>query len=66
MPVEFKCDCSKEKFGEKIAGLNDKEIQAMIDEDHGAKVICNFCETEYNYSEDDLRALLSDNSDSKE
>ncbi|KOY76916.1 33 kDa chaperonin [Apilactobacillus kunkeei] len=66
MPVEFKCDCSKEKFGKKIAGLNDKEIQAMIDEDHGAKVICNFCETEYNYSEDDLRELLSDNQDSKE
>lgn len=65
MPVEFKCDCSKEKFGVKIAGLNDKEIQSMIDEDHGAKVICNFCETEYKYSEDDLRELLSDKQSSK-
>lgn len=35
----------------------------MIDEDHGAKVLCNFCQSEYNYTEDDLRALLSSNKD---
>lgn len=59
MPVAFTCDCSKEKFADKIRGIGNKEIQAMIDEDHGAKVICNFCESEYQYSEDDLKALLS-------
>ncbi|UQS85015.1 Hsp33 family molecular chaperone HslO [Apilactobacillus apisilvae] len=57
LPVEFKCDCSKEKFANEIVGIGAKEIKAMIDEDHGAKVVCNFCETEYNFSEDNLKKL---------
>jgi len=30
----------------------------MIAEDHGAEIICQFCENKYEYSEDELKALL--------
>ena len=57
LPVQFKCDCSKEKFGEAIIALGADEIQAMIDEDHGAEAVCSFCNNKYEYSEDELTAL---------
>ncbi len=37
MPVEFKCQCSKERFGTAIISLGAQEIQEMIDEDGGAE-----------------------------
>ena len=54
MPVQFKCDCSKEKFAEAIIALGAEEIQAMIDEDHGAEAVCSFCNNKYKYSEEEL------------
>lgn len=57
MPVQFKCDCSKEKFGAAIIALGVEEIQSMIDEDHGAEAVCQFCENKYHYSEADLEEL---------
>lgn len=56
-PVRFKCDCSKEKFARAIITLGPDEIQAMIDEDHGAEAVCQFCENKYEYDETDLTEL---------
>ncbi|MEY8445836.1 Hsp33 family molecular chaperone HslO [Enterococcus ratti] len=55
--VQFKCDCSKEKFGEAIVALGAEEIQSMIEEDHGAEAVCSFCNNKYEYSEEDLITL---------
>ena len=33
MDVSFKCNCSKERFGNAIIGLGEKEIREMIEED---------------------------------
>ncbi|PID23747.1 Hsp33 family molecular chaperone HslO [Sporosarcina sp. P7] len=56
--VKFDCDCSKERFSEAIKGLGAVEIQAMIDEDHGAEAQCHFCLEKYQFSEQELRELL--------
>ncbi|BCA84743.1 33 kDa chaperonin [Enterococcus saigonensis] len=58
--VQFRCDCSKEKFGEAIIALGPDEIKAMIDEDHGAEAVCAFCGNKYEYQEADLVALLQE------
>ncbi|WP_201767700.1 Hsp33 family molecular chaperone HslO [Sporolactobacillus laevolacticus] len=58
-PVHFHCDCSKEKFGDSISGLGAKEIQAMIEEDGGAEVTCQFCETRYHFTADELKTLIN-------
>lgn len=57
MPVQFKCNCSKEKFGTAIIAVGLDEINAMIEEDHGAEAVCQFCGNKYHYSEEDLIAL---------
>lgn len=55
--VQFKCDCSKERFGNAITSLGKTEIQNMIDEDHGAEAVCHFCRNKYHYSEEELEDL---------
>lgn len=57
MPVQFKCDCSKEKFASAIITLGAEQIQELIDQDHGAEAVCSFCNNKYKYSEADLYEL---------
>ena len=42
MDVAFKCNCSKERFGNAIIGLGEKEIIDMIEEDGQAEANCHF------------------------
>lgn len=60
MPVGFKCDCSKDRFAQSLASIQPAALQEMIDEDHGAEAVCHFCGTKYQFSEDDLRAILTE------
>ncbi len=60
-PVAFKCECSKEKTAQVLSSLAPSELQAMIDEDHGAEVTCNFCNAIYDFSEEDLQKILDQN-----
>ena len=57
MSVQFKCDCSKEKFPSAIITLGAEQIQELIDQDHGAEAVCAFCNNKYEYSEADLYEL---------
>lgn len=60
MPVEFKCDCSKERFKNAIVTLGEQEIQEMIDEDHGADAVCHFCRSTYHFHENELKDLIEE------
>lgn len=60
VPVKFECNCSHEKFLNAIKGLGEAEIQAMIDEDHGAEAECHFCRAKYQYSEAELKGLIEE------
>ncbi|WP_085993722.1 Hsp33 family molecular chaperone HslO [Oceanobacillus senegalensis] len=57
LPVEFRCKCSKERIANAIIGLGNEEIQSMIDEDHGAKASCHFCNETYQFTEKELEEL---------
>ena len=57
--VAFKCDCSKEKYGKILATMKKSQIEAMINEDHGAELTCSFCGNKYHYSEEELKNILT-------
>ncbi|KAF1304192.1 Hsp33 family molecular chaperone HslO [Candidatus Enterococcus willemsii] len=59
-PVRFHCECSKEKFSTAIITLGTSEIQAMIEEDHGAEAVCSFCGNKYHFDEDELQGLIDE------
>ena len=56
-PLRFACTCSKAHFADIIATLARKDVQAMIDHDHGAEAVCKFCGAKYQYTEKELIAL---------
>ncbi|HEP7153760.1 TPA: Hsp33 family molecular chaperone HslO [Streptococcus pyogenes] len=59
-PLSFQCDCSRERFEVALMTLPKADLQAMIDEDKGAEIVCQFCGTKYQFNESDLEALIND------
>ena len=57
--VQYACDCSRERVERALITLGAKELNDMIDEQHGAQVDCHFCNKRYEFTEDDLKALLA-------
>lgn len=47
-------------FENALLTLGKDELQAMKDEDHGAEIVCQFCQTKYEFSEADLEELIND------
>ena len=60
VPAIWGCTCSEERVLSAIAGLPPSEIQNMVDEDGGAVVNCDFCNTRYEIAGPQLLALLGD------
>ncbi|WP_409076838.1 Hsp33 family molecular chaperone HslO [Bombilactobacillus bombi] len=59
-PVEFHCDCSKARFARSLAGLDSKELQALITEQHGAETVCRFCGQAYQFTSTDLQKIIAE------
>ena len=55
--VAFECDCSKERVAEVFVAIGKEELKAIIDEDKGAEVGCQFCESKYSFSEEELKEI---------
>ena len=53
----FSCDCSKEKIAAAIKTLGSEEINRMINEDHGCEAHCEFCNTYYQFSAQELKEI---------
>ena len=60
MPIQFKCNCSKERFGAAIISLGKDEIRDMIEEDGQAEAQCHFCNNQYKFSKVELEELLEE------
>lgn len=59
MPIEFKCNCGKEKILTAIKGLGEAEVESMIEEDGGAEVECHFCREKYHFTPEELRSIIA-------
>ncbi|MCM2535563.1 Hsp33 family molecular chaperone HslO [Neobacillus pocheonensis] len=57
MPVQFECNCSKERFSDAIVSLGESEIDDMIKEDGQAEAHCHFCNEKYHFSKEELERL---------
>ena len=60
--LRFQCDCSRERFLSALASLPASDLKEMKDEDHGAEITCQFCQTHYHFDEKDLEELIRDKS----
>jgi molecular chaperone Hsp33 len=57
MPVRYECDCSKQRFARALESLPIKDLKKLIDEDHHAETVCQFCGKKYEFNEKDLQLL---------
>ncbi len=58
--LSFSCDCSKERFLQALASLPKTDLIEMKEEDKGAAITCQFCQTHYQFDEHDLEELIND------
>lgn len=57
LSIEFKCDCSKERFADGLAAIGKEELDKIIKEDGKANTKCHFCNKEYNFSKEELEEI---------
>ena len=58
IPVQFACNCSKERVEKAIASIKSEDIQEMIDDKKPIEVNCHFCNINYVFGTDELQAML--------
>lgn len=58
--VGFECDCSKERVSKVFVAIGKDELKAIIDEDHGAEVGCQFCNSKYSFDEAELNEIYKE------
>lgn len=57
-PLQHHCTCSKERIEPILLAMGADEIHSLIEEQDGASVVCQWCGKGYEFSADELRALL--------
>lgn len=57
--VSYKCYCTRERVTSTLISVGKKDLQEMIDEGKPVTIECQFCDTKYRFTPDDLRALLA-------
>ncbi len=58
MPLQYTCDCSKERFEKGLKSIGKEEIQKLIDEDHPVQITCHFCKKQYEFSLAELNEII--------
>ncbi len=53
----FECNCSKEKVARALAGLSKKDMEDIINDGKEIEVKCDFCNTTYKFSVEELKKL---------
>lgn len=56
-PVQFNCNCSKERVEKVLISLGRKELQSLIEEGKDVELNCHFCNTNYTFGVDELRKI---------
>ncbi len=57
--VRYNCDCCDDRMRKAIISLGKKEIQAIIDEQGEAEIVCQFCNKAYSYNKEQLEEMLN-------
>lgn len=58
--VGYRCSCSRERVINAVIGVGRSELESMISQGEDVQVSCQFCDTVYNFTADDLADILSE------
>lgn len=57
MPVQFYCNCNKERVEKVLVSLGKKELQSLIEEGRDVELNCHFCNTNYAFGIEELKKI---------
>lgn len=57
IPVQFHCNCSRERVKKALAAIGRKELESLIDENKPVEMNCHFCNTDYSFDVEELRDI---------
>ena len=55
---KYNCDCSRERISQALISIGEKDLREILEKDKKASVTCHFCNTVYEFSEQQLEELL--------
>lgn len=58
-PVQFYCNCDKERVSSALATIQTEDLQEMIDDGKEIEVKCYFCNSTYNFTVEELQEILN-------
>lgn len=58
MPVQFCCNCSKERVEKALISIGKKDMEEMIADEKDIEVNCHFCNTAYRFTTEELKKML--------
>lgn len=58
--VQWHCDCSKQRFHAGLLTLQDTDLLEMIEEGKGAECVCQYCNTPYQFTTEELKEILDE------
>lgn len=56
-PCSFVCNCSKQRVEKALISIGRKEIREMIEDNKPIEVNCHFCNKNYTFEVDELKAI---------
>ncbi len=59
-PVEYRCYCSRERVSATLLTIGKKDLQEIVDEGKPITIECQFCDTAYTFTPEDVAQLLKD------
>lgn len=60
IPLEYKCDCSRERVEKALISIGAKDLEKIAKEDKKAEITCHFCNKKYDFNEEELLKLLDE------
>lgn len=58
-PIEFKCNCSRQKIAGTLTALGRSELDSILHERETVEVDCQFCGAQYRFDKIDVENLLT-------
>ena len=58
--VGFECECSKERVKKVLIAVGKQELNSIIEEQKEAEIGCQFCNSKYKYTEEELLEILNE------
>jgi molecular chaperone Hsp33 len=58
LPIQYHCNCSRERVTKALISLGRKELQSIIDDGQPITMHCDFCNSDYTFEISEIEELI--------